>query len=159
MGIEAINGFSPLIQQTQPQVRTQVQEQSQSQSEIANAEAAGATQNIELKVEATDNSAGSRNDGQTGPQAYTQAQNHIAETEEKIQADNAKVHKAITEMTKKMSSNAEAVFGIHEKTNRVTIKMVDKETKKVIKEFPPDETLDMIAKVWEIAGIMVDEKR
>ena len=24
---------------------------------------------------------------------------------------------------------------------------------------PPDETLDMIAKVWEIAGILVDEKR
>ena len=62
-------------------------------------------------------------------------------------------------MTKNMSSNAEAVFGIHDKTNRVTIKMVDKETKKVIKEFPPDETLDMIAKVWEIAGILVDEKR
>lgn len=159
MGIEAINGFSPLIQQAQPQVRTQVQEQSQSQSEIANAEANGSTQNIELKVEATDNSAGSKNDSQSGPQAYTEAQSHLAETEEKIQADNAKVHKAITEMTKKMSSNAEAVFGIHEKTNRVTIKMVDKETKKVIKEFPPDETLDMIAKVWEIAGIMVDEKR
>ena len=62
-------------------------------------------------------------------------------------------------MTHNAKSSAEAVFGIHEKTNRVTIKMVDKETKKVIKEFPPDETLDMIAKVWEIAGIMVDEKR
>jgi len=159
MGIEAINGFSPLIQQAQPQVRTQVQEQSQSHSEIVNAEAAGATQNIDLKVEAADNSSGSNKDAQSGSQAYTQNQSHIVETEEKIQADNEKVHKAITEMTKKMSSNAEAVFGIHEKTNRVTIKMVDKETKKVIKEFPPDETLDMIAKVWEIAGIMVDEKR
>ena len=70
---------------------------------------------------------------------------------------NAKVKKAISEMTQNAKSSAEAVFGIHEKTNRVTIKMVDKETKKVIKEFPPDETLDMIAKVWEIAGIMVDE--
>ena len=83
----------------------------------------------------------------------------MAETEEQIQADNAKVKQAITEMTKNARSSAEAVFGIHEKTNRVTIKMVDKETKKVIKEFPPDETLDMIAKVWEIAGLMVDEKR
>ena len=159
MGIEAINGFSPLIQQAQPQIRTQVQEQSQARSEIVSAEASGATQNIELRVEAADNSAGSNNDSYNGPEAYTQAQTHIEETEEKIQADNEKVHKAITEMTKKMSSNAEAVFGIHEKTNRVTIKMVDKETKKVIKEFPPDETLDMIAKVWEIAGLMVDEKR
>ena len=24
--------------------------------------------------------------------------------------------------------------------------------------YPPEETLDMIAKVWEIAGILVDEK-
>ena len=55
--------------------------------------------------------------------------------------------------------NAEAVFGIHEGTNRVTIKMVDKETRKVIKEFPAEETLDLIAKAWELAGIMVDEKR
>ena len=54
---------------------------------------------------------------------------------------------------------AEAIFGIHEKTHRVTIKIVDKETKEVIKEYPPEKTLDMIAKVWEMAGIMVDEKR
>ena len=39
------------------------------------------------------------------------------------------------------------------------IKMVDKETRKVIKEFPAEETLDLIAKAWELAGIMVDEKR
>ena len=31
--------------------------------------------------------------------------------------------------------------------------------KEVIKEYPPEKTLDMIAKVWEMAGIMVDEKR
>ena len=41
----------------------------------------------------------------------------------------------------------------------VTIKIIDKETKKVIKELPPEKTLDMIAKVWEMAGILVDEKR
>ena len=34
-----------------------------------------------------------------------------------------------------------------------------KESKEVIKEFPPEKTLDMIAKVWEMAGLMVDEKR
>ena len=56
-------------------------------------------------------------------------------------------------------SNSVAQFGIHDKTNRVTIKIVDKDTKKVLKEFPPEETLDMIAKVWELAGIMVDEKK
>ena len=28
----------------------------------------------------------------------------------------------------------------------------------MIREFPPEETLDMIAKAWELAGILVDEK-
>ena len=57
------------------------------------------------------------------------------------------------------NEHSEAVFGIHEATNRVTIKIIDKDTKKVIKELPPEKTLDMIAKVWELAGILVDEKR
>ena len=155
MGIEAINGYSPLMQQTMPQVKTQVEQQSQSQSEIANYEAAVPT--MELKVEAADNSGSSG--GQSGTQNFSDGQSRLEATEEQIQEDNEKVRKAISDMAKNVKSNAEAVFGIHEKTNRVTIKMVDKETKKVIKEFPPDETLDMIAKVWEIAGIMVDEKR
>ena len=74
------------------------------------------------------------------------------------QASNEQIKQAVDKLNKSMS-NSEAVFGIHEKTNRVTIKIVDKETKKVIKELPPEKTLDMIAKVWEMAGIMVDEKR
>lgn len=74
------------------------------------------------------------------------------------QASNEQIKQAVEKLNKSMS-NSEAVFGIHEKTNRVTIKIVDKETKKVIKELPPEKTLDMIAKVWEMAGILVDEKR
>lgn len=74
------------------------------------------------------------------------------------QPSNETLHKAIESLNKKMS-NSEAIFGIHEGTNRVTIKIVDKETKEVIKELPAEKTLDMIAKVWEIAGLMVDESR
>ena len=47
---------------------------------------------------------------------------------------------------------------IHDATNRVMIKIVDKDTKEVLKEYPPEKTLDMIAKVWEVAGLLVDEK-
>lgn len=68
------------------------------------------------------------------------------------------LHKAVEEINKKMM-NSEVAFGFHEKTNRVTIKIIDKETKEVIKELPPEKTLDLIAKAWELAGIMVDEKR
>ena len=47
----------------------------------------------------------------------------------------------------------------HEDVNRVSIKIVDDETDEVIKEIPPEKTLDMIAKVMDLAGILVDEKR
>ena len=71
---------------------------------------------------------------------------------------NEQLRKAVEQLNKKMN-NSEAVYGIHEGTNRITIKIVDKETKETIKELPPEKTLDMIAKVWELAGIMVDERR
>ncbi len=74
------------------------------------------------------------------------------------QSNNEKIKKAVEQLNKNMS-HSEAVFGIHEETNRVTIKIVDKDTKEVIKELPPEKTLDMIAKAWELAGILVDERR
>lgn len=85
--------------------------------------------------------------------------NGSAEQQAEQQTKNDQIKKAVEQINKKLSAQSEAVFGIHEETNRVTIKIVDKETKEVIKEVPPEKTLDMIAKVWEIAGILVDEKR
>jgi flagellar protein FlaG len=80
------------------------------------------------------------------------------EQRENTKAENDAIKKVVENINKN-STNSEAVFGIHEGTNRVTIKIVDKDTKKVIKELPPEKTLDMIARVWEMAGILVDEKR
>ena len=72
-------------------------------------------------------------------------------------SENSQIKKAVDEINKK-THNSEAIFGIHDATNRVTIKIVDKDTKKVLKEYPPEKTLDMIAKVWEMAGLLVDQK-
>ncbi len=80
------------------------------------------------------------------------------EDEKQQGAQNKQLKSAVNEINRQMK-NSEAIFGIHEKTNRVTIKIIDKSTKEVLKEYPPEQTLDMIAKVWEIAGILVDEKR
>jgi flagellar protein FlaG len=88
--------------------------------------------------------------------AYDKPQDNRT-NEEKVAADNDKIKKAI-ENIKAQLPNSEVKFGIHDKTDRVTIKLVDKKTKEVIKEFPPEKTLDMIAKCMEIAGVLVDEK-
>ena len=71
---------------------------------------------------------------------------------------NEQLKKMLDKMTGG-TENTEVSFGIHEKTNRVTIKIVDKKTKETIKELPPEKTLDMIAKAWELAGLFIDERR
>lgn len=83
--------------------------------------------------------------------------NDTRTAEEKKAAEHEKIKKAIGKMNAQLP-NSEVKFGIHEKTDRVTIKLIDKETKEVIKEFPPEKTLDMIAKCMEIAGVLMDEK-
>lgn len=90
--------------------------------------------------------------------AQEKGQPNNGEPSKDQQATNEQIRKAVEKLNKNLS-NSEAVFGIHEDTNRVTIKIVDRNTKEVIKELPPEKTLDMIARVWEMAGILVDERR
>ena len=75
------------------------------------------------------------------------------------QPSESTLKQIVSDINKKLNNNTSAEFGYHEKTNRVTIKIVDKETKEVIKELPPEKTLEMIAKAWELAGILVDERK
>ncbi len=50
-------------------------------------------------------------------------------------------------------------YSYHKKTNRVSIKVINSDTNEVIREIPPEKSLDMLQKMWEMAGILVDEKR
>ena len=50
-------------------------------------------------------------------------------------------------------------YSYHKQTNRVSIKVIDRDTDEVIREIPPEKSLDMLQKMWELAGILVDEKR
>ena len=71
-----------------------------------------------------------------------------------------KVKSAIADINKKIRpTHTQCEFRYHEETNRISITVKDSETKEVIKEIPPEKTLDMIAKTLELAGILVDEKR
>lgn len=89
------------------------------------------------------------NDAKEEHIARVQEENRIAEDERK---------KTREEIKKAQFRDSEVKFGIHEKTERITIKIVDKETKEVLKEFPPEKSLDIIAKNMEIAGAVLDTK-
>lgn len=47
---------------------------------------------------------------------------------------------------------------VHDVTKTVMYKMVDTDTNEVIREFPPQKIQDMIAKMWELAGLFIDEE-
>ncbi|MBR6238571.1 MAG: flagellar protein FlaG [Lachnospiraceae bacterium] len=116
------------------------------------------TQNSQNTDVISESSATPKLDDNTAMVAKTQEEgNKDYNGQEQKEPDLEQIKKAVENINKKI--NTEAVFGIHEGTNRVTIKLVDKNTKETIKELPPEKTLDMIAKVWEMAGILVDEKR
>lgn len=50
-------------------------------------------------------------------------------------------------------------FSYHEEIQRVSIKVVDEDTEEVVREIPPEEALKMVEKMWELAGMLIDEKR
>ncbi len=80
------------------------------------------------------------------------------QTRENIE-NSKKVKNAIAEVNKKMNQKTRCEFSYHEDTKRVSIKVIDSETEEVIREIPPEETLDMLSKMWEVAGILIDEQR
>lgn len=141
MGIEAIKGAAMTYQGSASAAETR----EEARTKVEQTENVGISNNIAKATVALD----------TKPTSGEGTGSNAQQDQDK---QNAQIKKAIDDINKK-AVNSEAIFGIHEATNRVTIKIVDKDTKKVIKELPPEKTLDMIAKVWEMAGLMVDEKR
>ncbi|MCR5332202.1 MAG: flagellar protein FlaG [Lachnospiraceae bacterium] len=88
---------------------------------------------------------------QDGQQGQNQGQRQPTQDEIKSAISHANKHAHF--------GNTSAQFSYHEKTKRISVKIFDKDTNEVIREIPPEETLDMIAKMYELAGIMIDEKR
>lgn len=49
-------------------------------------------------------------------------------------------------------------ISIHDKTHEIMVKVLNKDTGEVIREVPPERTLDLVAKMMELAGLLVDER-
>lgn len=74
--------------------------------------------------------------------------------------DAQRLKKAVDNANSKMKhARTGCEFSYNDKLNRVSITVYDKDTKEVIREIPPEESLNMLEKLWEIAGLLVDEKR
>lgn len=56
------------------------------------------------------------------------------------------------------NDNSVLKFSRHEATNTTLVKLVDSNTKEVLREFPPEKILNIIAGIWEVAGLVVNKK-
>lgn len=88
----------------------------------------------------------------------------LKDAEYKPKSDHNTDEKQMIEAIEKTNKAIEGAtcsfeYSIHEQTKQIMVKVIDRETKDVIREFPPEKILDMVAKMWEVAGIIVDERR
>ena len=76
------------------------------------------------------------------------------------EVSSEKIKSAINEVNNKIRpTHTECQYSYHEETHRISIKVLDQDTGDVIREIPPEKALDMVARAWELAGFLVDEKR
>lgn len=93
------------------------------------------------------------------------ARNHSLQTlthkpQTQLSMDEQQWIKLIERANKALNGgNRSFEFSIHEGTNEIMVKVIDNDTKEVIREIPNEKILDMVAKMWEMAGIFVDERR
>ncbi|GIP35612.1 flagellar protein FlaG [Paenibacillus sp. J2TS4] len=86
---------------------------------------------------------------------------HQAELQgEKISISDAQLMRAIERAIKAMEGPYTMFeVSVHEKTNAVMVKVLDRDSGDLIREIPPEKTLDLVAKMMEFAGILIDERR
>ena len=98
-----------------------------------------------------------KKDNADGEKGENQQEEKAKEERERV-ASEASIKEATNRANRSME-RTRCEYSYHKETKRVSIKVIDKDTDKVIREIPPEKSLDMLQKMWEMAGILVDEKR
>jgi flagellar protein FlaG len=78
---------------------------------------------------------------------------------EEVIKDEGKMNSITETLNKFMAQwNANLQFSLHRDTAFLMVRFVDLKNNKVLKEFPPEKYLDMIANIRKFIGAIVDEK-
>ena len=92
---------------------------------------------------------------------------YVAHKEKSVEVKNKKSNEEFEQALKKgvegvnnflKNENTEAIISRHKVFGDTMIKIVDKTTKEILLEVPPEKFLDMAAKMCELAGIKLDKK-
>jgi len=74
-------------------------------------------------------------------------------SQEKLNEAVGKINKTVLIFNKSLH------FVVHEESKRWMVQVIDKETGEVLREIPPKEILDIVAKLNDIVGLLVDVRR
>lgn len=90
--------------------------------------------------------------------------NGTPKTQEATEKENQKVREIAEKLNKELEMVDTSIeFKVHETSgiglNKVSIKVVEKESEKVIVEIPSEEAIEMAEKMEEITGMLFDHSR
>lgn len=90
-------------------------------------------------------------------------ENKMAEVDSKRKEKKDMTEESVIQAIEKANKQLEMAmtnlkFSIHKETKQIMVKVIDSKTQEVIREIPPEKVLDMVAKMWERAGLFVDKK-
>lgn len=154
MGMDGIGGVGALNVSSQTRVT-----RPQSETVDVNTGSTAGQQQVQVaSIPPIGGKGNSNNNGQPGQQQDCGA----VQTDKEVAPDKIKAAVDDLNKTVKQASplhHTQLSFKYHEDTNRISITVTDSDTDEVIREIPPEKTLDMLAKAWEMAGLLVDERR
>lgn len=152
MGMDGIGGVGALNVSSQTRV-------TRPQSETVDVNT-GSTANQQVQAATLPPVGGKGNSNNNSQQG--QQDRGAVQTDKEVAPDKIKAAVDDLNKTVKQASplhHTQLSFKYHEDTNRISITVTDSDTDEVIREIPPEKTLDMLAKAWEMAGLLVDERR
>ena len=152
MAIDGIGGVGAL------NVSSQTRTSTPRTSEAANVSVSAETAQVQVESLPPVTSKGS-NDNQNNKQQQDRAG---VQSDKEIAPE--KIKEAVEDLNKRVKQpsvikHTQLSFKYHDDTNRISITVTDSDTDEVIREIPPEKALDMLAKAWEMAGLLVDERR
>lgn len=94
---------------------------------------------------------------QESPQPIVDRKKEVPSAREEIPREE--VEKAIEKLNRLMGIiDKRMEFSIHEKSHRVMVKIIDRETGDVLNEIPPKRILDLLGSFREMAGLFLDKQ-
>jgi len=92
------------------------------------------------------------------PNHTTRASNHQSQGVKKTIGEEQWTKIVGNAMKDLQGPNTSLNISVHESSKQLLIKVVNQDTGEIIREIPPEKTLDYVANLMEIAGIIVDKK-